>query len=1231
MKTKNPTATRTSSVILSLTLLLILSIIAGPTARTTNSSGKKKDAAVYQQPQLLPANKKKTAAQKIPPSAVLRASPRADLVIQAGHSDTVNSVAFGPDGKTLASGSSDYTIKLWDVESGRELRTLTGHSSDVMSVAFSPDGKTLASGSSDNTIMLWDVNTGKGLRTRFRNSSLVMSVAFSPEGKTLATGFQDSTIKLWDAQNGKKLLNLIGHSLPVTSIAFSPDGKTLASGSSDNRIKLWDVKAGKELRTFSGHYSMISSVTFSPDGKILASGGWDNTIKLWDTESGKELRTFTGHSSMISSVAFSPDGKILASASWDNTIKFWNLKDGKELRTYSGHSSAITSVAFNPNGKILASGSLDKTIKLWDVTNETEPRTLSGHSSLVESVVFSPDGTILASASWDHTIKLWGVKNGGDLRVLSGHSEVVNSISFSPDGKTLASGSSDKTIKLWDVETGKELKTFSGHRGSVWSVAFSTDGSILASTSDFTIKLWNAKSGQELKTLNAETSHLMSIAFCADGKTLASGGEENSITLWDWESGKILRTLTGHASVVEPITFSSDGKMLASGSQDKTIKLWDVESGRLLKTLRGHSDMVKSISFGRGGEMLVSGSWDGAIKFWDVRSGRELPTLKAHSRSANSVSLKFNGKIMASGSFDTKIKLWNVATGEELCTLIVLDKNDWVVVTPLGRFDTNTDMDSPEGLHWVVSDDPLKPVPLEILMRDYYEPQLLPRLLKCAEKENCDEEFLRLPQISELNRVQSTVKITNISRPDASRMVRVTVEVGKGLIPAGDCMMKRCETDAFDLRLFRDRHLVGSFPDNGQERLIERREDKGTNVNARKNRWREATRIVPDGKTGTKSVIFNVQLPRSKNAADIDFSAYAFNEDRVKSKTAKWNWPDKEKAELPMAENVNRRTFIVSVGVNASENEEWRLQFAARDASEMQRVLTEKLRAAGDYDVLNIPLISDYDAQNNLAPNNAAKKKIEAVFALLGGKNPNEEQWKLIGQVKRDVPDLGRLPQIRPTPDDAVIISFSSHGYADNRGNFYLLPYDIGKESRHMKDAVNLAISSDELSLWTRDIDAGNIVMIIDACHAAASVENREFKPGPMGSRGLGQMAYDKDIKILAATKADSISLEIGGKFRQGLLSYALLQEGLEKSLGDFKPKDGKVFLEEWLEYGEMRVPSLYDDIKNNRLEGVKGVMLKGSESLITVLNKQDPYQQRPSLFNFNRKSRDIIVSRQSQ
>ncbi|NCR26553.1 MAG: protein kinase [Microcystis aeruginosa LE13-04] len=314
-----------------------------------------------------PPNPQPVVTQKQPP-VMPKINPSVSPLDKTltGHSDCLDSVAYSPDGRYLASGSRDNTIKIWEVATGKELRTLTGHSEIVFSVAYSPDGRYLASGSRDNTIKIWEVATGK-VRTITGHSGWVFSVAYSPDGRYLASGSADKTIKIWEVATGKQLRTLTDHSMTVWSVAYSPDGRYLASGSLDKTIKIWEVATGTELRTLTGYSIGVLSVVYSPDGHYLASGSNDNTIKIWEVATGKQLRTPTGHSEVVRSVVYSPDGRYLASGSQDKTIKIWEVATGKELRTLTGHSQTVFSVVYSPDGRYLASGSSDRTIKIWRV------------------------------------------------------------------------------------------------------------------------------------------------------------------------------------------------------------------------------------------------------------------------------------------------------------------------------------------------------------------------------------------------------------------------------------------------------------------------------------------------------------------------------------------------------------------------------------------------------------------------------------------------------------------------------------------------------------------------------------------------------------------------------------------------------------------------------------------------------------------------------------------------
>jgi len=288
-----------------------------------------------------------------------------------GHSNSVRCVAFSPDGSPLASGSSDDTVRLWQVADGTLLRTLEVGSA-VTSVAFSLDGAVLASGSWDKKVKLWRVGDGALPRTLEEYTGRVKSVAFSPDGVTLASASNDDTVRLWRFSDGTLLHTLKGHESGVESVAFSPDGALVASGSNDNTVRLWRASDGELLCTLKIGKFMVSvySVAFSPDGMTIASGSTDNTLRLWRVDDGSLLHELKGRMGNVNSVAFSPDGALLASGSNDNTVRLWGVSDGKLLAELKGHTGDVNSVAFSPDGTLLASGSNDNTVRLWGLSRE---------------------------------------------------------------------------------------------------------------------------------------------------------------------------------------------------------------------------------------------------------------------------------------------------------------------------------------------------------------------------------------------------------------------------------------------------------------------------------------------------------------------------------------------------------------------------------------------------------------------------------------------------------------------------------------------------------------------------------------------------------------------------------------------------------------------------------------------------------------------------------------------
>jgi WD40 repeat protein len=624
---------------------------------------------------------------------------------QLGHSGPVQSVSFSPDGRYALSGSQDQTLKLWDISSGREVRSFQGHSHRVFSIAFSPDGMYALSGSEDKTLKLWDINSGIEIRTFKGHSKLVFSVAFSPDGKYALSGSQDNTIKLWDISSGEEIRTFVGHSSSVQSVAFSPDGKYALSGSKDNTIKLWDISNGREIRSFRGHTDSVDSISFSPDGRYVLSGSRDKTLKLWNFSTGRQIRTFKGHSEGVFSAAISTDGRYALSGSRDNTLKLWNISTGRQIRTFKGHSNYVNSIVFSRDGRYALSGSFDDSLKLWDVNSGRLIRTIGGFISGVDSVAFSPDGSYALSGSGDKTLKLWDINSGKEMRTFKGHSDRVSAVAFSPNGSYALSGSYDKTLILWDINSGRKIQTFKGHSAGVNSVAFSPDGRYaLSGSGDFrsrygndvvdnTLKLWDIRSGRAIRTFRGHSELVFSVTFSPDGKYALSGSQDNSLKLWEISSGKEIRTFTGDAYGVHSVAFSPDGRHALSGNWNNILKLWDIDSGREIRIFKGHSKLVESVAFSPDGRYALSGSGDNTLKIWDTSSGDEIRTFEGHTYLVNSVAFSPNGRRALSGSYDGTVRQWDINTGRELAQFISFTDGEWVTITPEGYYTSSENGD----------------------------------------------------------------------------------------------------------------------------------------------------------------------------------------------------------------------------------------------------------------------------------------------------------------------------------------------------------------------------------------------------------------------------------------------------------------------------------------------------------------------------------------------------------
>jgi WD40 repeat protein/serine/threonine protein kinase len=586
-----------------------------------------------------------------------------------GHAADASALAWSPDGKCLASGGFDDTIRFWDAATGRQLLCAAAPWG-ITDVSWSPDGRRLATANwSDKSVGLWDPVTGKEVQARLRHPAQVYSVAFRPDGRRLAMGDGGSrvivwdslagqpaftltgagnewnalcwspggrclatsasgfTVKIWDGESGKELGKLAGHTANVSALRWSPDGRRLASADRNLTLKIWDTATYSELRTVRDSLveSFGGAVCWSPDSRYVAAGCHDLAIRVWDAGSGELLRTLWGHTgSHIAAVCWSPDGTRLASAErgWNGEIKIWKLQTEPELRTLaiSKEVEPFLSVCWSPNGHRLATAHKDGTVQIWDVATGHRIATLHGHSDRVRIVSWSPDGRKLASGGDDRTIKLWDAQQGRLLDTVAGSDSVINCISWSPDGKWLTWDTENGTITLRELATGALMPcSFQGH-GAAWSP---TGNRLAVGVRPYKIRIQDAETGALVNSWPTSVDSENEPFWSPDGARIASVSDY-AVDVREAATGRAPFSPLRHTQRVQALAWSPDNKQLATATEDNQVHLWDAVTGNPILTLRGQASPIHSLAWSPDGMQLAFAASGGTIQIWDATRGYQI-------------------------------------------------------------------------------------------------------------------------------------------------------------------------------------------------------------------------------------------------------------------------------------------------------------------------------------------------------------------------------------------------------------------------------------------------------------------------------------------------------------------------------------------------------------------------------------------------------------------------------
>lgn len=1143
------------------------------------------------------------AAPSRPDAVAPGGDPPPELVLQAGHSQYASAVAFSPDGRLLASGSADHSIRIWEVATGRLLRNLTGSRNAIEHLAWSPDGKRLAYGTTGVVaeVGIWDVASGDGWR-RSEDKAAAMGIrllTFDSSGAGLLYA-SDLSMRLLDLGDSTEVELGAPNKWELERwgfVALSADRRRVAvvptrsRTRSDGQIQVFPFEPGTPGVSIST--PPLGSVALSPDGSLLATGTLDGSVRVTNVATGHEVVRLPADGP-VAALAFSPDGRELA-VGVDRLV---SLRVG-------GASLGVPGT--NPGGGA---------VWIWPLSEPSAgPRVLPsllppGRLAGVASIAYSPDGRWIAAGVGDQ-VRVWAVESGESRPLVADLVSLpVRDVAFSPDRRRLVSA--DQGAVSWEVGAGVLSPDMLGRRVGE-NLAFSPDGGLLAWSDYRSVFLTDLSTG-EMRRLGDHQDLVGAVAFSPDAAALASGGVDGAVYLWDLRANRATRRVGRPGKAVESLRWSPDGRSLAVASAD-FLTVWDAASGaeraatafqgastvalspdwrshawawsgmlslrdsatQVVRDIRLPGDGAGSLVFSPDGQSIAARLLVGmgsSARIWATATGAERYTLAGHGTYIHDLDFSPNGRHIATASADGTTRLWDAASGEHLASLVVLRRyeaganplapaREWLVVTPDGLFDG-----SPGAwgkILWRFGNDLFDLAPLEAFFNEFFHPGLLADIL-AGRRPRAPRDIRRLdrrpPRVSLRLAAGDTTPDTVLSTRTVS--LRIELAEAAGERPGG----------VRDVRLFRNGSLVQA--------------------------WRGELRLAG----GRAAVEATIPIVAGENR----LIAYAFNRDNVKS-------PDAALTLQGAGQLAQRGTaYLLAIGVTEYANPQYNLRYAVADARAFAEELGRRQAALNRFARVEVvPVLDRHATRANI---------LGALARLAGHSSGPPEPGEPAG--------FDRLT--RAQPEDAVFLYFAGHGTAAGP-RFYLIPHDLGYtgprdrlDQASLRTILEHAISDLHLEQALEPVDAGHIVLVIDACNSGQALEAEEKRRGPMNTSGLAQLAYEKGMYVLTAAQSYQAALE-ASRLGHGYLTYALVEEGLRTSAADRAPQDGTLSLPEWLDYAVARVPAM----QRERLDEARRlrhdlVFVPGDEAVTDIGARS---VQRPRVF-YRRElpARPVIVAR---
>lgn len=838
-----------------------------------------------------------------------------ETVLQKGHELAVLTVAVSPDSNYVATGSRDKSVKLWELSTGREVRSFLGHSASVNQVDFSSDGKHLISANGDASIKIWEVATGKELFSIKPDAERVTDVAFDPKRRFFATVGFGQKVRVWDIVTKKKLAELdadgYAGSGGLIHVAVSPDGQWLAVGEDGFTARVYRSSDWKNVHTFNSstlHSSCggcYTDVQFSTDSRYLIKASNNDAVVKYDLSTGALVTTYAAKVENLRSVSISRDGKLLVLCT-EKFITLYNANKGDSIKTISPEVEAdVNQAVFTADGKRILIACDNNTVLVYDIATGKKVDALTGFLNARDkggvtydpnsyweahiakylrfkgSVLLSKDNKTLLRGKFGTKAKRWDIATGKAAMEYIGHEKAVLCYRYNQEGSLLLTGGAEGTLILWDTESGDTLRTIKSYREPVLDVNFSHDeNKIISSSWDGTVKIHEVSTGKRLEYIDLENASSYVTLFTPNDLYVLTATLPTGLTLREVDTKKVIREFIGHTETISSLQITQDGKKILSASWDGSLRLWDIGTGLMERKFSDHQGAVYASLLTASEKYFYSAGADRVIRLWDITTGKVLKTFTGHQSEVISLALTADEKMLISHSVDGVTKCWDLASGKEFFEHIHIGEREWMVKSPEGYF--NGTEQARQFIHFV---DGLKTYSVDQFFYEFYRPDLLPKIFKDRGGEDGAKG------------IQG--KLQQSPPPGVKVAVVPSAEIGKVEVYV------RLQDRGAGVESFKLFH-------NGKSVVIDK------------------TFLLPKGKDQTATYKQVLSLVGGSNV----FTASATNKDRIEA--------DPYSAEIFSEIATKSSTcYLLAVGINQYKNPKLSLAYAKPDAESFEKIIQE--------------------------------------------------------------------------------------------------------------------------------------------------------------------------------------------------------------------------------------------------------------------------------------------------